>query len=361
MSRIGSAPKPAKRGDEALSSATIILFRLRASRSEISTGDNSAPVVKIGDDGPAAKRRKTKTAATVVAERLTVAPLLTRERIQQTLIGALLLHLVVFSLLHFQFTRDVERAANAGGAQSSDGTTVLDIEIVSDAKLPPSKQPTNMTAPEAKKQTNTPPQQKQQENQKEAQKAETAPNNAPTLALPKEELAAPRKSETANTPQSPNQEKQDLQKVQQQLIEKQKTAEQKKKQNEADPSIAAAPNRAAGNRNPQQQTGANGFNPQGGSADRSTYNALIIAHLQRFRVYPESARSAGITGVATVRFTLGAGGNVIGVALAGSSGKPVLDQAALAMVQRASPFPPIPSSLGVGSMSFAAPVRFNIR
>ncbi len=89
--------------------------------------------------------------------------------------------------------------------------------------------------------------------------------------------------------------------------------------------------------------------------------ALIIAHLQKYRVYPDSARSAGITGVATVRFTLGASGNVIGVALAGSSGKPVLDQAALAMVQRASPFPPIPSSLGVGSMSFAAPVRFNIR
>ncbi|MBY0531082.1 MAG: energy transducer TonB [Xanthobacteraceae bacterium] len=359
---IGSAPKPARRDEEAPSSATILPFRLRASRVEDAKSGKSAPAVEIESKSPAsAKKRKTKASVLPSAERPTILPQRYRGRLQQTLIGALLLHLVVFALLHFQFVRDVERAANAGGVQSSDGTVVLDIDIVAEAKLPPSKLPTNMTAPDASQQTNTPPQIKQQEKQKQAQKAETAPDNAPTFALPKEELAAPRKAETSTAAQSPNQEKKEEPKAEQQKAVTKKTEEQKKKQEQAAPSIAAAPNRAAANNGNQSQTGANGFIQNGGQADASSYNAIVLAHLQQFRVYPEQARAAKITGVSTVRFTLGASGNVISVSLAGTSGTGILDQAALAMVQRASPFPPIPPSLGRGSMTFAAPVRFNLR
>lgn len=358
MAKIGSAPKPARREDEAPSSATILPFRLRVSRSETASA-NTAPAVEIETKSGASS--KAKPASLAAPERLTILPSVYRGRLQQTLIAALLLHLVVFGLLQIQFVRDVERAANAGGAQSSDGTVVLDIDIVAEAKLPPSKQPTNMTAPDATKQTNTPPQQEQQQKQEDTKKAETTPNNAPVFALPTEELAAPKKAETSTAAQSPNQEKQDDLKREERKVETKKAPEQKKKQEKAAPSIAAAPNRAAGNRTPQQQTGANGVIQNGGNSDTSSYNAMVIAHLQRFRVYPESARSARITGVSTVRFTLGAGGNVIAVSLAGSSGQGVLDQAALAMVQRASPFPPIPPSLGRASMTFAAPVRFNIR
>jgi protein TonB len=361
---IGSAPKPARRDDEALASATILPFRLRASRSDGVEPRNIAPLVEIeqkqSSESPK-KRRKAKAANITATERPTILPQRYRERLQQALIGALLLHLVIFAMLHFQFIRDVERAANSGGVQSSDGTIVLDVDIVADAKLPPSKTPANMTAPDATKQTNTPPQVKQQEKQKEAEKAETAPNNAPQFALPKEELAAPKKAETAPTPQSPNHEKREEQPAKQQAVEKKKVPEPKKKQEQAAPSIAASPNRAAANRSNNSQTGANGVIQNGGQANASAYSATVLAHLQRYRIYPDQARNAGITGVSTVRFTVGASGNVISVSLAGSSGQGVLDQAALAMVHRASPFPPIPPSLGRGSMSFAAPVRFNIR
>jgi protein TonB len=359
---IGSAPKPARRDEQAFISAIILPFRLRASRSENAAGGKSAPAVEL-ESKPATGKKKRKTSAAVVpaTERPAMLPPRYRDWIQQALIGAVLLHLVVFALLQMQFVRDVERAANAGGAQTSDGTTVLDIDIVADAKLPPSKTPTNMTAPEATKQTNTPPQIKQEEKQKEVQKAEAAPENAPVLALPKEELATPKKSETAPTAQSPNQEKLDEQREAQKKIEKLKAAEQKKKQEQATPSTAAAPNRPAANRGNNQQSGANGTVQNGGQADASSYNAIVLAHLQQYRTYPEQARAAQITGVSTVRFTLGARGNVISVSLANSSGAGVLDQAALAMVQRASPFPPIPPALGRGSMSFAAPVRFNLR
>lgn len=48
-------------------------------------------------------------------------------------------------------------------------------------------------------------------------------------------------------------------------------------------------------------------------------------------------------------------------ALARGSGAAVLDQAALSMVRRASPFPPFPPGLGRSKMVFAAPVRFDLR
>lgn len=358
---IGSAPKPARREEDAALSATILPFRLRASREE-AVSEHTAPAISIaGGTDAAGPRSQRKPAAIATADRPTLLPVRYRERVQQAVIAALLLHLVVFGLIHFQFISDVERAANAGGAQSSDGATVLDIDIVADAKLPPAKTPTNMTSPDAQKQTNTPPQEKQQEKQKEAQKAEQAPNNAPEFALPKEELAAPSKAKTSETAQSPEQEKQEERKVEEQKVKQQKTAEQKKKQEQTAPSVAAAPNRAASNRSQQQQTGANGWMQNGGQANVSSYNAIVLAHLQRYRTYPEQARASRLTGVSTVRFTLGASGNVISVSLAGSSGAGVLDQAAIAMVQRASPFPPIPPSLGRGSMTFAAPVRFNLR
>lgn len=364
MAKIGSAPKPSRRNEEAPHSATVLPFRLRATRSEHVEFAGGAPAVELETKPKkaASGKHKEKAAGVSVAERPTILPPRYRSWLQQAIIGAVLLHFIAFALLHYQFVSDVERAANAGGQVSADGTTVLDVDIVADAKLPPAKQPTNMTAPDATQQTNTPPQVKQQEQQKDSQKAESAPDNAPQFALPKEEIAPPKKAETAPAPQSPNQEKKDEVKPEPEKIQKQKAAEQKKKQEQAQPSTAASPNRAAGNRTHQQrQTGANGVVQNGGQADATAYSAMVLAHLQRYRIYPDSARSAGITGVAVVRFTLGASGSVIGVSLAGSSGKSVLDQAALAMVRRASPFPPIPPSLGRGSMSFAAPVRFNLR
>ena len=46
---------------------------------------------------------------------------------------------------------------------------------------------------------------------------------------------------------------------------------------------------------------------------------------------------------------------------AGEFGAEFLDEAGVAMVQRASPFPPFPPSISQASMSFAAPIRFDLR
>jgi protein TonB len=61
-----------------------------------------------------------------------------------------------------------------------------------------------------------------------------------------------------------------------------------------------------------------------------------------------------------VTFTVGSSGALVGVALTGGSGAAILDREALAMVRRASPFPPIPAGLG-SKMTVRAPIRFDIR
>ncbi len=361
---IGSAPKPLRRDDEALPSATVLPFRLRASRSEPEITGATAPVVELGRPVAALANDNAQSPARSeisVAERPTVAHSVLRSWLGQALIAAVLLHLVALAALHIQFVSDVERAANTGGTVTSDGSLVIEVEVMADTQLPPSKTATNMTAPDATTQTNTPPVEKQEEKQEEAQKVEAAPEQAPQLALPTEEIAAPQKAETASVAKSPNQEKPEEKKPEVKQVQKQKTVEKKKKQQPAAPSIAAAPNRAAANRSNQNKGGANGVRHTGGNANASSYSAMVLAHLQRFRVYPTQARAAGVTGVSTVRFTLGASGNVVAVSLARSSGAGALDQAALAMVRRASPFPAIPPGLGRSSMTFAAPVRFNLR
>ena len=48
-------------------------------------------------------------------------------------------------------------------------------------------------------------------------------------------------------------------------------------------------------------------------------------------------------------------------ALGHGSGAAILDEAALSMVRRASPFPPFPPGFGRSRMDFAAPIRFDLR
>lgn len=93
----------------------------------------------------------------------------------------------------------------------------------------------------------------------------------------------------------------------------------------------------------------------------ASYKQSVAAHLQRFKQYPPVAKAAGQQGVARISFTLGRGGQVMSSGLGGSSGQPGLDAETLAMVRRAQPFPSFPPELKQATMSFSAPVAFQIR
>jgi protein TonB len=115
-------------------------------------------------------------------------------------------------------------------------------------------------------------------------------------------------------------------------------------------SVSAASGVAQGNRGLRKA--------DAGWADRSNYAGKIVAHLQRYKSYPREAANKRLTGIATLTFSISADGRVKSVKLQGSSGAPILDQAALATVQRASPFPAIPAEAGVSTMTFTVPLRY---
>jgi protein TonB len=96
---------------------------------------------------------------------------------------------------------------------------------------------------------------------------------------------------------------------------------------------------------------------RGRSDNDTNYRGLVAAHLARFKQYPSDARNSGKTGTAAVTFTVGGSGGVASVSLARSSGIASIDQEVVAMVRRASPFPPPP---GGRPQSFTVPVSFRL-
>lgn len=92
-----------------------------------------------------------------------------------------------------------------------------------------------------------------------------------------------------------------------------------------------------------------------------SYIGLVMARLHRAKVYPPAERDRGQQGQAAVRFAITRAGGATGVALVRSSGNAALDQAAIAMVHRAAPFPPLPAEFGPSVMTLTAPVSFSLR
>jgi len=112
----------------------------------------------------------------------------------------------------------------------------------------------------------------------------------------------------------------------------------------------------AGQRN-RQQSNATGAAGASSVAAVAAWRQRVLAHLARFKVYPEQARDRGIRGRTGVSFTLSGSGTVTAVSIASSSGAAILDQATLAMVRRAQPFPPNPAG---GPATFTAGVNYSL-
>jgi len=112
----------------------------------------------------------------------------------------------------------------------------------------------------------------------------------------------------------------------------------------------------AGQRN-RRQSDATGTTGASTVAAVAAWRQRVLAHLARHKVYPEQARDRGIRGRTGIAFTLTANGSVASVSIASSSGAPILDQATLAMVRRAQPFPPNPAG---GSASFTAGINYSL-
>ena len=128
-----------------------------------------------------------------------------------------------------------------------------------------------------------------------------------------------------------------------------------KKPNQAIP----APRTAAPPRVERQAQTASAASAGASASALASYNQRVRAHLMRFHQYPSGAN--GQRGVARLSFTVSRSGQVSGGRLSGSSGVAALDAQASAMIRQASPFPPIPTEIPQGSISFTIPVAFTVR
>jgi protein TonB len=77
--------------------------------------------------------------------------------------------------------------------------------------------------------------------------------------------------------------------------------------------------------------------------------ARILAHKpSRIRLY----------GTVGLTFSVSTDGRLLAVAVSMSSGSDILDQAALAAVQEAAPFPPLPEGTAEQQLTFSIPFHF---
>lgn len=94
---------------------------------------------------------------------------------------------------------------------------------------------------------------------------------------------------------------------------------------------------------------------------RVRYEELLYAWMNRHKDYPLLAQRRGLQGRGSVRVRIDRDGRVIDRSVVASTGQGVLDEAALEMVRRASPFPAVPEGYAGSSFEFVAPVEYRLR
>lgn len=91
------------------------------------------------------------------------------------------------------------------------------------------------------------------------------------------------------------------------------------------------------------------------AATLADWNSRVRARFAAQKRYPGGAPE----GTPIIHFVIGSGGQLVSVSLSRSSGSAVLDNEALAMARRGSPYPPPPPGLNSGT--FTVPIRFSRR
>jgi len=106
------------------------------------------------------------------------------------------------------------------------------------------------------------------------------------------------------------------------------------------------------------QRESSGVQKKGGdTTEHTAYLGTLRSHLERHKVNPRTQ----IVGTAVVRFTVTAEGEISECKIAKSSGTKALDDAALASIEKAAPFPPIPKSLDRDQLEISVPFKFTVR
>ena len=100
--------------------------------------------------------------------------------------------------------------------------------------------------------------------------------------------------------------------------------------------------------------------PQAAAGEgRDSFLARLLAQLNRVKQYPRAARQAHIEGVVMLHFVMDGQGKLVSFEIAKSSGRPVLDNEALALIQRAQ-LPPLPVGFPTSTLDAVVPIQFSL-
>ena len=100
--------------------------------------------------------------------------------------------------------------------------------------------------------------------------------------------------------------------------------------------------------------------PNGVGEGRDSFLGRLLAQLNRFKQYPRTAKKAGIEGVVMLHFVMDAQGRVLSYEIVRSSGRPILDSEALALIQRAQPLPALPADYPTRTLDAIVPIEFSL-
>jgi protein TonB len=136
-----------------------------------------------------------------------------------------------------------------------------------------------------------------------------------------------------------------------------KPVEKKLRQKHA--SVASAPSTAENKaeRAAAPMPGASAHNPDA----LPNWKSQLVARLERYKQYPSEAQSRGEQGVAQLAFSVDRSGGVHKPRIVRSSGSSLLDEATLALVERAAPLPPPPPEVAGAHIAIVVPIRYNMR
>jgi len=128
----------------------------------------------------------------------------------------------------------------------------------------------------------------------------------------------------------------------------------------AAPSTPGAGGRAGTQASPE--AGSSEAESGGGRpGETADYLARLQAWLERHKEYPRGAQRRRQEGAALLYFVMDRDGRVIQYRLQRSSGHDALDQAVIAMIERAQPLPKIPKDMGRNRLELVVPVQFFLR
>ena len=96
------------------------------------------------------------------------------------------------------------------------------------------------------------------------------------------------------------------------------------------------------------------------SDDRNRYGDMLTRHIDKYKQYPRIAQMRNWEGDVLLELQLDANGNLTSSRIYTSSGKESLDNQALEMVKKASPFPVPPASLRGRAFTIMVPIKFRL-